>query len=157
VPELTENVIIKEFTGDYAFLSNFYPSPLVFDDITFPTVEHYFQASKSNDPAEHAKIAALPTPGKAKRAGRLLSLRPNWDSFRILVMITALKIKFAAGTELAEKLLATGNAYLQEGNRHGDVFWGVDLDTNNGKNKLGELLMKQRYQLRVDQESLKSL
>ena len=43
--------MIAMFDGKYAFLSNFYPSPITFDGITFPTVENWFQAWKTEDPA----------------------------------------------------------------------------------------------------------
>ena len=38
---------IGEFDGKFRFLSNFYPSPIFYDGILYPTVEHAFQAAKT--------------------------------------------------------------------------------------------------------------
>ena len=48
--------------------------------------------------------------------------------------------------DLAQKLIATGNAYLEEGNQWGDKFWGTVNGT--GENMLGKILMKERDILR---------
>ena len=62
------------------------------------------------------------------------------------VMRGLLARKFAPGTELAARLLATGDAQLVEGNTWGDRFWGVCR--GQGRNQLGQLLMERRDQLR---------
>jgi predicted NAD-dependent protein-ADP-ribosyltransferase YbiA (DUF1768 family) len=46
--------------------------------------------------------------------------------------------------------LDTGEAKLEEGNRWGDEFWGVNLKTGRGKNWLGVLLMRVRNELRSE-------
>jgi len=45
-------------------------------------------------------------------------------------------------------LLETGDLHLQEGNTWGDKFWGVDLETYQGENNLGELIMDIRKKLK---------
>lgn len=45
-------------------------------------------------------------------------------------------------------LLNTGNLYIQEGNKWGDTFWGVDLRTNVGENNLGKLIMSVQEDLK---------
>ena len=68
--------VIDSFEGEYAFLSNFYPSKIYdFEGNEYPTVDHYFQAMKTMNPWERKKIAAAPTPGKAKQMGRRVNLR----------------------------------------------------------------------------------
>ena len=47
-----------------------------------------------------------------------------------------------------QKLLNTGDAEIQEGNAWGDLFWGVDIITGEGKNKLGKRIMLIRKILR---------
>lgn len=135
------------FDGKYAFLSNFYSSPIVpFNDgIIYPTVEHAFQAYKTTDINKRKEIATQPTPGKAKRLGRHVKMRDDWREIRIDVMYIALKEKFR-DLELRTKLLATGNAELIEGNWWGDKFWGVC--EGEGENNLGKLLMKIREDYR---------
>lgn len=137
------------FDGKYAFLSNFYSSPIApFDDgITYPMVEHAFQAYKTTDINKRKEIATQPTPGKAKRLGRHVKMRDDWREIRIDVMYIALKEKFR-DLELRTKLLATGNAELVEGNTWSDNFWGdchcPKCRDIKGENNLGKLLMKIR-------------
>lgn len=137
---------IKSFTGEYRFLSNFHYSPVIMKDtnITVPTVEHAYQASKTFDPKEKAMIYLCETPGQAKRAGQKITLRDDWDHIKLNVMYHYLEKKFQH-VNLAVKLLDTGDAYLEEGNGWGDTFWGVC--DGNGFNHLGLQLMDIRSQL----------
>ena len=79
---------IDKFDGQYAFLSNFYDSPMptAGGTIFYPTVEHYFQAMKTENPEEREKIRLAPTPGKAKRLGRTINLRADWEEIKLSVM-----------------------------------------------------------------------
>lgn len=143
--------IIATFDGEYAFLSNFYYSPITIAGINFPTVEHAFQAMKTIDVAERQLIAAAPTPGKAKRLGRTVHLREDWEEAKESVMYLCLKAKFSI-PELREKLLATDEACLIEGTLWHDNEWGScsceKCKDIVGKNKLGKLLMKVREELK---------
>ena len=141
---------ITSFTGEHAFLSNFHPSPITVGGLAYPTVEHAFQACKTVDPKRRAGVAAAPTPGTAKRMGRRLDLRPDWNTGGSLrAMWTALDRKFAPGTALAAQLLATGDAELIEGNRWNDRYWGACFDNGEwvGDNHLGRLLQQIRTDL----------
>lgn len=141
--------MINQFTGPYRFLSNFYPSPIPCAGTFAVTVEHAFQAYKTDDRAQQAHVLAAETPSEAKRRGRAVLLRSDWDAVKIQVMRFCLDYKFLAGTELADQLLSTGDAWLLEGNTWGDRFWGVDLRQNcSGENWLGVLLMARRAELR---------
>lgn len=134
------------FDGEYAFLSNFYDSPIERDGIVYPTNEHFFQAMKTLNPEEHRKIAAAATPGKAKRLGRQVKLRPDWEEVKLQIMKEGLILKFFCNKDLAKKLIATGNAELVEGNTWNDKFWGVCDGV--GENNLGKLLMEIREDLK---------
>ncbi|MHB2019734.1 MAG: NADAR family protein [Candidatus Xenobia bacterium] len=140
---------IDRFDGPHAFLSNFYPSPVTWDGITFPTVEHAFQAAKCVEREDQLAIAAAATPGKAKKLGKKAWMRENWQDERLGVMEALLCQKFD-NEELAQRLLETGGADLVEGNTWGDRFWGVD--GGEGKNHLGRLLMRIRTELRVERQ-----
>lgn len=131
---------IDSFSGEYRFLSNFYPSPIKWHDGIYPTVEHIFQAFKTIDPEERDEIRNAKTPGEAKRLGRKVTLRPDWNDIKIEVMNNFLQSKFRI-PELRNKLMDTGTRELIEGNTWGDRFWGVD---GTGKNELGKLLMEIR-------------
>ena len=136
--------MINSFDKEYYFLSNYYPSKITFEGIEYKTVEHAFQAAKSLDNFERYTIAMMPTPGRAKQMGRSTSLRADWEEVKESIMEICLREKFAI-PELREKLLATGDEELIEGNTWNDRFWGVC--NGEGENKLGKLLMKIRKEL----------
>ena len=107
---------IRSFKGEHDFLSNFYPCRVAVDGREAPTVEHAFQAAKTRVPEEQELVLAAPTPAGAKQRGRKVRLRPDWNTARLEVMEGLLRQKFAPGAELARRLLATGDALLEEGN-----------------------------------------
>lgn len=123
-------MVIDSFSGKYRFLSNFEGG-----------VEHIFQAMKTTDYKEQIWVLNSVTPGTAKRRGRKVTLRPDWEDIKIDVMEHCLRGKFA--NPLYQRLLIqTGDAELIEGNTWNDTFWGVC--NGNGRNELGKLLMKLR-------------
>lgn len=132
---------IGQFEGDFHFLSNFSSEGGV-----KPTVEHHFQAAKTDDPKRKKEILAAPTPGIAKKMGndrKRTVLIDNWESEKLSVMWELLKQKFGQ-RDARDKLLATGDAKLVEGNYWGDTYWGVSTKTGEGENWLGRLLEKVR-------------
>lgn len=145
--------MINKFAGEYAFLSNYYPSPFIHDGIEYPTVEHFFQAAKTLDIQKRKAIAAAKTPGLAKRMGRSVQLRSDWKKVKVYYMELGLRLKFA-NKDLAEKLLATGDEELIEGNWWHDNTWGscmCDKCINiPGRNMLGMLLMDLRKKMRYE-------
>lgn len=137
--------MINRFDGEYSFLSNFELSPFTVNGIVFPTMEHYFQAMKAINQEDLLEIAKASTPGKAKRLGRKVKIRPDWEYVKKDIMLEGLRKKFAI-PELRQKLLDTGDAYLEEGNTWGDRCWGVCNGV--GENNLGKLLMRVREEIR---------
>ena len=137
--------MIDRFDGKYFFLSNFSPSPFRIDYVLFPTMEHYFQANKADNQNDYLHIAYASTPGEAKRLGRKIQLRPDWEEIKDNVMLTGLRKKFA-DPELRNLLLATSDEELIEGNYWGDTYWGVCNGV--GQNKLGKLLMQVREEIK---------
>ena len=167
---------INHFAYEYDFLSNFYSAVVSLDDIivpvaddrsllfanngaTYATVEHAYQAAKFTD-MEKRQIFTFEfnpnlTAGQAKRLGQSIGCREDWDGIKVPVMRQLLLQKFGR-KELGEKLLATGDAYLEEGNWWHDTFWGVCHHKMEGKtcrepehgpfgeNTLGRLLMEVR-------------
>lgn len=156
--------VIDEFAGVYGFLSNFYPAEIYLDGVRYPTVEHAYQAAKMVPDNSlmldgsmsiqdalaiqyRANILYAPTPGLAKRLGKVATLRPDWDEkTRISTMEGFLRQKFASITALSYRLVDTHPAELIEGNWWGDRFWGVYK--GKGRNELGKLHMKIRAELR---------
>lgn len=139
------DAMIDSFTEEYRFLSNFYPCCVQLDGKTYISTEHAFQAAKTLDPHEREEIRKTTSPGRAKRLGRKVKLRKDWESIKIDVMHGLLQQKFKKGSPLADLLLKTGTQDLVEGNTWGDTFWGVCR--GKGKNHLGKLLMLVRQEL----------
>ena len=139
--------MIDFFDGEYAFLSNFYNASCIFEEKLYPTVEHAFQAAKSLDHAERDWIAAAGSPGLAKRLGRRINLRPDWEKIKFDVMEECLRSKFADPV-LKQKLLSTGDEELVEGNYwHDNTYGNCSCEKCKdivGRNMLGNILMKLR-------------
>lgn len=135
---------IQRFSGVYRFLSNFYPCEVKYRKRVYPSAEHAFQAMKTLDPDMRRRIAALATAQDAKKAGRDLTLRSDWEDIKLEEMASILRVKFADPV-LRNHLLETAPAELIEGNWWGDTFWGVC--DGRGENHLGKLLMELRTKL----------
>ena len=144
---------IDRFMGPNRFLSNFWPSTFRYGGKQWMTVEHAFQAMKTEDKESREAIRLAPSPGIAKKMGRRVTLRANWESAKISIMQELLRCKFS-DPALRQMLLATGHEALIEGNTWGDREWGVDLRTGEGKNMLGKLLMALRGAIRAGDEEL---
>lgn len=134
-----------KFRGEFAFLSNFSPARVFLDSMEFPTVENAYMAAKTLNPLERAMFQKL-SPADAKRMGRKVRLRPDWDKIKLVVMYRLLQQKFNL-PEYKKKLLDTGTIQLVEENTWGDKYWGVC--NGEGQNYLGRLLMKIRAELVV--------
>lgn len=117
--------MINNFTKEYFFLSNFYNCYLTYEGIIYCSTEAAFQASKTLDVAERELIARM-SPSDAKRAGRKLTLRSDWESVKDKVMYEVCLAKFTQNDSLRlkERLLATGDEELVEGNTWHDNCWG---------------------------------
>lgn len=148
--------IISKFDEEHRFLSNFYPSPLQYRGLEFPTVEHAYQAAKSVDIDEVLRIRDAATPKVAKRLGRKANLVWNWEQTKIGIMIDLIELKFVLGSDLAARLMATAPADLIEGNYWHDTYWGrctCDAHADEGKNVLGTILMTHRSLLLRDRSA----
>ena len=139
---------IDSFKDEHRFLSNFYPSPVEFEGIRFPTVEHAYQFAKTLNEEWRERIRQAPTPGKAKRLGHKAPSRENWKEIKVGVMGELLKQKFAEA-ELKRRLIETAGQEIVEGNYWHDNFWGVCFCglCCDGQNTLGRLLMEIRHEL----------
>lgn len=142
--------VIGEFKGINAFLSNFHVEDVEYEGEVYKSAEHAFQAQKTGLKHQAALIASSQTPGKAKRLGRNVKLRRDWEDVKDDVMLNIVRSKFKENAILQKRLLATGDAMLIEGNNWGDKYWGVC--GGKGKNKLGKILMKVRTEILNEQE-----
>jgi ribA/ribD-fused uncharacterized protein len=137
------------FNGKYRFLSNFYPSVVEFEGIVYPTVEHAYQAAKTLDQETRRQIAQAFSAAVAKKTGRTIYLREDWDDVKDSIMLRLLRKKFR-NDGLAGLLLDTGDLELVEYNYWHDRYWGVCECAgcgSVGKNMLGQFLMQVREEL----------
>ncbi len=141
---------IDSFSGVFRFLSNFYPAPVRYEGIDYPTSEHAFQAVKTVDVNQRLNIAMLETPGEAKKYGKTVRMRPAWDDIKVGVMAEIVEAKFSQNPHLLEMLIATDDMEIIEGNTWGDTFWGVS--DGEGENNLGKVLMEVRLYLNTNTE-----
>ena len=135
---------IRQFRGDFFFLSNFYNCPVAYKQLTYTNNEAAFQAQKCVSDTERIQFTKL-SPSEAKRLGRRVSLRKDWEDVKVSIMEEVVRAKFTQNAELADKLLATGDAHLEEGNTWGDKVWGTV--NGIGANQLGIILMKIRDEI----------
>ena len=141
--------IIRNFHGEFEFLSNFADCPIFYLGMYFNSTEAAFQAAKTHVFKERLTIQMANTPGEAKRLGRRVTLRPDWEQVKDDVMLDLLRLKFTKGSHLADRLDATGHAILVEGTTWHDQYWGVCVCPKHkgiGRNILGQLLMQVRME-----------
>lgn len=134
--------MILQFKDEYRWLSNFWPSKVTLDGVTYPSVENAYQAAKTVIKDER-KFFVNCTSGQAKRRGKEITQREDWPFIKIAVMRDLLIQKFRDPI-LKQKLIDTGDQRIREGNNWNDKFWGVCLKTGVGNNHLGNLLTEIR-------------
>ena len=137
---------ITDFSGEYAFLSNYYRCEVELEGVVYRSVEHAYHAAKTVDPdVRRAFSQTRLTPGRAKKMSRKLEVRSHWHDVRLEVMEKLIRDKFTRHPDLRMELVATHPAPLVEGNTWADRFWGVFM--GEGENHLGRILMKVRSEL----------
>lgn len=147
---------IDAFRGAHSWLSNMFECPCPHAGHVFASSEHLYQWLKVEDgPGAQwwrDKIRCAPHGKVAKKLAahpKCPKVRPDcWIDFRLQIMEIALRAKFGANPDLRERLLATGDREIIEGNAWGDRFWGVCR--GQGDNHLGRLLMRLREHYRSE-------
>lgn len=137
--------MINCFDGEYRWLSNFWPCYVQLDGEWYNSVEAAYVAAKTLDEEKRAEIRRMEYPGQIKRFGRTLKLRHDWETVKVSIMLELLRQKFKKDSDWGNKLVATENQMIVEGNTWGDTFWGVC--NGKGKNMLGKLLMQIRNEI----------
>ena len=145
---------INKFRGKYFFLSNFYGHLVEYDGLTYKNNEAAFQSAKVPKGKQvRSRGGQLVTrdlftdlePNEAKRLGRQVALRDDWENVKLKVMATIVTNKFK-DPALRKKLLDTGDADLVEGNTWHDQEWGAYKGVGN--NYLGKILMVVREHIK---------
>ncbi len=144
--QLDQRAKIESFDEEFRFLSNFYPTTVIHDGQVWSSAEHAYQAAKTNIKTQKEAIHRLPSARDAKKMGKLVDVRPDWDDVKVDIMYEIVHDKFHRNRHLGQLLLATEDAELVEGNWWGDTFWGVCK--GEGLNNLGKILMRVREELK---------
>ena len=104
-------------------------------------VEKIYQSNKTINADEKYKILHCANGYEAKKLGKKVKIREDWNKIKITVMETALRQLIVTYPEAKKRLLSTGNKIITHNNYWGDNFWG------NKGNMLGKLLMKIREEI----------
>jgi len=140
----------------YICLSNFSEHPVVYNNIQYQTAEHAFQAAKAANQADHDFIASSVNPAEAKRRGRRINRRPDFEESKIGIMAIIVYSKVTQHPDVRQTLMDTGSALLIEGNWWGDKLWGMVKNTQTGfwegENLLGRTLELTRDIFRLSEK-----
>jgi len=136
---------VNELCGEF---SNLAPYPIELKGKIWPTSEHYFQAQKfaGTDHEEAVRLAKSPMVAARMGRSRERPLRADWETVKDNIMREAVRAKFSQHPSLRSLLLQTGDAELIEHSKNDD-YW-ADGGDGSGKNRLGQLLMELRANLR---------
>lgn len=177
--------IIDSFKNEYSFLSNFYEAPVEYNGVTYCNSEAAFQHAKcrnltsseqidfvvglrarlqnlvlayvdSNDKNVLTTVFSKVNPSVAKKLGRVVPIKSEWEDVKYTVMEEIVRNKFMQNKALKQALLNTGDATLIECNYWHDNTWGKcscgkcfgKVGSNGKNNNLGIILMKVREELR---------
>jgi ribA/ribD-fused uncharacterized protein len=139
---MPSDILFYSKTDKYFEFSNFYMRPFTLYGKRWLSVEHCFQAQKTFDEGLQEAIRHCRYPWEAKRMGRSVKLREDWEEVKDRIMGTILYTKFEQNEDLRELLLSTGDANLHEDSPT-DYYWG-----RRGVDRLGKILMEVRYVLK---------
>ena len=142
---------IGSFREENSFLSNFYDAPVTYNRITYNNSEAAFHSQQVLTDEERMAFSSLHAT-EAKKLGRKVSIRYDWEAIKVQIMKDIVYAKFSQNEELGEKLIATGDAYLEEGNDWEDRVWGT-VD-GKGANLLGNILMEVREKLSKERQQM---
>ncbi|MBV2092404.1 MAG: NADAR family protein [Candidatus Thiodiazotropha sp. (ex. Lucinisca nassula)] len=121
------------------------------DDASWPSVEHYYQGMKFENPDLREEVRNADHPSKAQKlaANNKRSIRKDWKQMREVVMTRAIYIKCRVHPDVAAALLATTAQKIIETSQY-DYYWGCGRD-GRGHNTFGKVLMAVRNKIREEQ------
>lgn len=128
------------FRNEYWYLSNMYPTIIKdVDGRVYSCVEAAFQAQKCVNEADKDSFVGIDG-FSAKKLGRRVQLRMDWETIKLREMERILRIKFRDSKLMNQLKSITGD--IVEDNNWRDTYWGKCNGV--GSNHLGLLLMKLR-------------
>jgi len=145
---------VEYFREKYFPFSNFSNHRVYYGGNEYATSEHAFQAAKATNETDRAYVAAATSPTKAKRRGREIACRSDWDEVKDTIMLHIVYLKVLQNEDVRLLLLGTGEEELIEGNWWKDDYWGKVKRNGKweGRNVLGRTFMLVRDILRTQAE-----
>lgn len=135
---------IDSFKDEYSFLSNSYDAPVMYNGLVYPNNEAAFWAQKCENTTDKENFTSM-DPDEARSKGQVVKPREDWENIKLSVMKDIVRAKFSQNSDIAKKLLSTGNANLVAENDWNDTFFGTV--SGQGQNYLGKILMDVRKEL----------
>lgn len=155
-----------KITDKYVFFwdgiySQWYPSPIVIDGITYNCCEQYMMHQKAlffEDIKTAEKIMKASSPRDQKMLGRSVKNfnKDRWDKVNLNIVYRANLAKFTQIKELREALLSNGNRILVEASPY-DQIWGIGMGEEEpgvenpiywkGQNLLGQVITLVKHEL----------
>lgn len=153
--ETTDKILFYSHCGTYGYMSNFYPSKFLDNNVEYNCSEQYFMKKKQElfDPNNITlanKILANNNPVEIKKFGRQVKNYDEniWNNMRYDIMKNGLRLKFIQNNDIKQKLINTNPKRLYEASPY-DKIWGTGykaIDTQyfieqNEEYKLGTNLL----------------
>src|SRR5688572_29830757 len=101
-----------DMSGD-GYLSNEVPTPVVVDEIEYPSVIHAYWSLSTDDPTAAEAIRLAPRASEARELGIEARRKAGWSDVRLAVMTSLVRAKFEQHPDLAARLMATGDARIR--------------------------------------------
>lgn len=148
-------------SNNYGFLSQWYHSLFIVDDMEYFCAEQWMMAEKARlfkDKIALQNIMNATHPKTIKAEGRKIKNFNNeiWNNHKYDIVLNGTRHKFHQNSNLSEKLLATVDKKLVEASPY-DKIWGIGLNASAaikipenkwpGQNLLGKILMQVRDEI----------
>ena len=137
---MKDHQLTPSFRKELSFLSNMYlcgiKARVKEKDYTFPSAENLYQSLKC--PGNEDLFATV-SPSEAKKLGKTLLMREDWNSVKLDIMEYVIALKFSQNEELKNQLMQC-DFQIVERNLWNDTYWGVCNGV--GENHLGNILEK---------------
>ena len=136
----------------HGVFSNFAPTPIAVDGITFSSAESLFQVMKFTDTEARCEIYSKAGQGlkmTAKHYEKAVGVRHDWGMLIVDALKYVLMLKYEQSPEFRKELTSTGNKYIVEDQtsfkKPADTYGAKPTpDGWSGPNLMGRLLMELR-------------
>lgn len=123
--------------GELGYLANYSDYGFTVDGVYYPTAEHFYQASKFDNPEIIQKILSCKTAREAASVGRDRNNKriDHFNDIKLNKMYQAVYEKFQQNPDIRKKLIETGDEEIREMTDQ-ESYWGVGPQLD-GENHMG--------------------